>query len=93
MAGQSPSLEMRRLRRLRDRSLPRRLWKSGLEVCGSLTFQRSAVIEPAVIKGDTVREVLNYLQFFIRRAGEPFAAYVETALREGRLGTRNRGGC
>jgi hypothetical protein len=27
-----------------------------------------------VIKGDTVREVLNYLQFFIRRADEPFAA-------------------
>ena len=54
----------------------RALWlvKVHLLRCGSLTFQRSAVIEPAAIKGDTVREVLNYLQFFIRRADEPFAA-------------------
>ena len=39
----------------------------------------------SVIKGDTVREVLNYVQFSTDRLVATLRRDVETALREGRL--------
>jgi len=40
----------------------------------------------AVIQGDTVREVLNYVQFSAQTLLEEFRRDAETALREGRIG-------
>ena len=47
----------------------------------------------AVIRGDTVREVLDYVQFNANMLLEQYRRDVEAALREGRSGTRNRAGC
>ena len=50
------------------------------------------VMLDAVIKGDTVREVLDYVQFNVRRAGRRSSGSdVETALREGRIGYEESG--
>jgi arginine decarboxylase len=43
------------------------------------------VILDSVIKGDTVREVLNYVQFSSDGLVQALRKDVETALREGRL--------
>ncbi|MCL4850094.1 MAG: biosynthetic arginine decarboxylase [Bryobacteraceae bacterium] len=44
------------------------------------------VVLDAVIQGDTVREVLNYVQFSAQTLLEEFRRDAETALREGRIG-------
>ena len=45
----------------------------------------------AVIKGDTVREVLDYVQFKSDALVEQFRKDVETAVREGRIGYEESG--
>ena len=49
------------------------------------------VILDAVIRGDTVREVLDYVQFNSKVLLEEFRRDVETALREGRIGYEESG--
>src|SRR5579871_2427036 len=49
------------------------------------------VILDAVIRGDTVREVLDYVQFSAKTLLEEFRRDVETALREGRIGYEESG--
>src|SRR5881409_3504171 len=49
------------------------------------------VILEAVIKGDTVREVLNYVQFKADALVALLRRDVETALREGRIGYEESG--
>jgi arginine decarboxylase len=49
------------------------------------------VILDAVIRGDTVREVLDYVQFNAKALLEQFRRDVETALREGRIGYEESG--
>src|SRR5207302_10672507 len=49
------------------------------------------VILEAVIKGDTVREVLNYVQFSSDALVTLLRRDVETALREGRMGYEESG--
>jgi arginine decarboxylase len=49
------------------------------------------VILDSVIKGDTVREVLNYVQFSADTLVTSLRRDVETALREGRLGYEESG--
>ncbi len=49
------------------------------------------VILDAVIRGDTVREVLDYVQFNSKALLEEFRRDVETALREGRIGYEESG--
>jgi arginine decarboxylase len=44
-----------------------------------------------VVKGDTVREVLDYVQYSARALTEQFRADVESALREGRIGYEEAG--
>jgi arginine decarboxylase len=44
-----------------------------------------------VVKGDTVREVLDYVQYSARALIEQFRADVESALREGRIGYEEAG--
>jgi arginine decarboxylase len=44
-----------------------------------------------VIQGDTVREVLDYVQFNAKALLEEFRRDVETALREGRIGYEESG--
>ena len=51
------------------------------------------VILDSVIKGDTVREVLNYVQFSADALVSRLRRDVESALREGRLGYEESGGC
>jgi arginine decarboxylase len=46
---------------------------------------RGAVVLDAVIKGDTVREVLDYVEFKADDLVQKFRADVEVAVREGRL--------
>jgi arginine decarboxylase len=47
--------------------------------------ERGAVVLDAVIKGDTVREVLDYVEFKADDLVQKFRADVEVAVREGRL--------
>ena len=49
------------------------------------------VILDSVIKGDTVREVLNYVQFSADALVTKLRRDVETALREGRIGYEESG--
>ncbi len=49
------------------------------------------VILNTVVKGDTVREVLDYVQFHARTLLEQFRTDVETALRDGRIGYEESG--
>ena len=50
-----------------------------------------AVTLDAVIRGDTVREVLDYVQFKSTELAERFRRDVETAVREGRIGYEESG--
>jgi arginine decarboxylase len=50
-----------------------------------------AVVLGAVIKGDTVREVLDYVQFQSKALLEQFRKDVECAVREGRIGYEESG--
>jgi len=49
------------------------------------------VILNTVVKGDTVREVLDYVQYSSHALIEQFRADVESALREGRIGYEEAG--
>jgi arginine decarboxylase len=51
------------------------------------------VLLDAVIRGDTVREVLDYVQFNANMLQEQYRRDVEAALREGRIGYEESGGC
>ena len=53
--------------------------------------ENGEVILDAVIQGDTVREVLDYVQFNSKALLEQFRRDVETALREGRIGYEESG--
>ena len=53
--------------------------------------QNGSVVLEAVIKGDTVREVLDYVQFKSHALLEQFRKDVETAVREGRIGYEESG--
>lgn len=53
--------------------------------------ENNEVILDAVIPGDTVREVLDYVQFNSRVLREQFRQDVEAALREGRIGFEESG--
>ncbi len=55
-----------------------------------LDANNSVVLE-AVIRGDTVREVLDYVQFKTPALLEQFRTDVETAVREGRIGYEESG--
>jgi arginine decarboxylase len=51
----------------------------------------NAVVIEALIKGDTVREVLDYVQFQSKELLEQFRKDVECAVREGRIGYEESG--
>ncbi|HZU25364.1 MAG TPA: biosynthetic arginine decarboxylase [Bryobacteraceae bacterium] len=53
--------------------------------------ENNEVILNTVVKGDTVREVLDYVQFSARSLIEQFRSDVEAALREGRIGYEEAG--
>jgi arginine decarboxylase len=53
--------------------------------------EKGAVVLEAVIRGDTVREVLDYVQFQSRTLIDQFRRDVETAVREGRIGYEESG--
>ncbi|MBV8844092.1 MAG: biosynthetic arginine decarboxylase [Bryobacterales bacterium] len=53
--------------------------------------EKGAVVLEAVIRGDTVREVLDYVQFQSRALIDQFRKDVETAVREGRIGYEESG--
>jgi arginine decarboxylase len=53
--------------------------------------ETNEVILETVIQGDTVREVLDYVQFNSRALIDQFRRDVETALREGRIGYEESG--
>jgi arginine decarboxylase len=53
--------------------------------------EQNAVVIDALIKGDTVREVLDYVQFQSKTLLEQFRKDVETAVREGRIGYEESG--
>jgi arginine decarboxylase len=53
--------------------------------------EQNAVVIDAVIKGDTVREVLDYVQFKSTTLLEQFRKDVESAVREGRIGYEESG--
>lgn len=53
--------------------------------------ETGSVILEAVIRGDTVREVLDYVQFKTPALLEQFRTDVETAVREGRIGYEESG--
>jgi arginine decarboxylase len=53
--------------------------------------EAGSVILEAVIRGDTVREVLDYVQFKTPALLEQFRTDVETAVREGRIGYEESG--
>jgi len=53
--------------------------------------EKGDVILDAVIRGDTVREVLDYVQFNSKTLFEQFRRDVEAALREGRIGYEESG--
>src|SRR6516162_8935637 len=52
---------------------------------------KNAVILDTVIRGDTVREVLDYVQFQSRALIDQFRKDVEAAVREGRIGYEESG--
>src|ERR1700676_3932423 len=52
---------------------------------------QGAVILDAVIKGDTVREVLDYVQFHSKTLLDQFRKDVESAVRDGRMGYEESG--
>src|SRR5689334_1449771 len=52
---------------------------------------KGAVVIDALIRGDTVREVLDYVQFKSTTLAEQFRRDVETAVREGRIGYEESG--
>jgi arginine decarboxylase len=56
----------------------------------SLDDQNENIIE-AVIRGDTVREVLDYVQFSSKDLQEKFRRDVETAVRQGKIGYEESG--
>jgi arginine decarboxylase len=56
-----------------------------------LLDENGAVTLDAVIRGDTVREVLDYVQFKSTELAERFRRDVETAVREGRIGYEESG--
>jgi len=66
-------------------------------LCGDTTAvhvslgENGDVILDTVIRGDTVREVLDYVQFSAKTLLEEFRRDVETALREGRIGYEESG--
>ncbi|MGA3190250.1 MAG: biosynthetic arginine decarboxylase [Bryobacteraceae bacterium] len=53
--------------------------------------ETGSVVLEAVIRGDTVREVLDYVQFKTPALLEQFRTDVETAVREGRIGYEESG--
>src|SRR5580692_4131620 len=53
--------------------------------------EKGAVVIDALIRGDTVREVLDYVQFKSTTLFEQFRRDVETAVREGRIGYEESG--
>jgi arginine decarboxylase len=53
--------------------------------------EKGAVVIDALIRGDTVREVLDYVQFKSTTLAEQFRRDVETAVREGRIGYEESG--
>src|SRR6202166_1102325 len=53
--------------------------------------EKGAVVIDALIRGDTVREVLDYVQFKSTALAEQFRRDVETAVREGRIGEEEWG--
>ncbi|MEP7352810.1 MAG: biosynthetic arginine decarboxylase [Acidobacteriota bacterium] len=53
--------------------------------------ENGAVILDTVIKGDTVREALDYVQFHAQTLIAQFRTSVETAVREGRIGYEESG--
>jgi arginine decarboxylase len=53
--------------------------------------EKGAVVLDAVIRGDTVREVLDYVQFKSTSLLEQFRKDVEAAVREGRIGYEESG--
>src|SRR5579864_3256596 len=53
--------------------------------------EKGAVVLDAVIRGDTVREVLDYVQFKSNALFEQFRRDVEPAVREGRIGLEESG--
>jgi len=53
--------------------------------------EQGAVVLDALIKGDTVREVLDYVQFQSKALLEQFRKDVEAAVREGRIGYEESG--
>ena len=53
--------------------------------------ENGAVVLEAVIQGDTVREVLDYVQFQSKALLEQFRKDVECAVREGRIGYEESG--
>jgi len=52
---------------------------------------KGAIVLEAVIRGDTVREVLDYVQFQSRTLLDQFRKDVEAAVREGRIGYEESG--
>ena len=56
-----------------------------------LLDEQGHVVLDAVIQGDTVREVLDYVQFKSTTLVEKFRRSVETAVREGRIGYEESG--
>ena len=53
--------------------------------------ENGAVVLDALIRGDTVREVLDYVQFKSTALAEQFRRDVESAVREGRIGYEESG--
>jgi arginine decarboxylase len=53
--------------------------------------ENGEVILDTVIQGDTVREVLDYVQFNSRTLLDQFRRDVETAVREGKIGYEESG--
>jgi arginine decarboxylase len=53
--------------------------------------EEGEVILDTVVKGDTVREVLNYVEFSAENLLSDFRRDVETALREGKIGYEESG--
>jgi len=56
-----------------------------------LLDENNQVVLDAVIQGDTVREVLDYVQFKSATLIEQFRKSVEAAVREGRIGYEESG--
>ncbi len=56
-----------------------------------LLDEEGRVVLDAVIQGDTVREVLDYVQFKSTTLVEKFRRSVEAAVREGRIGYEESG--